>query len=159
MRLIPILILILAVLAVSCTGLPENTHIHVSGNGQTSAGDCPYGCTRVANYYWAPLHEIVLAPNQGQLTIVHEYCHAHQHWSINGGAYLAPSGIDLHDWYNTNEGIGFGWITYGLPWPWHNSAVNPIEDFAWTCSYRYTNPLYLYYISPARYNWAIANLS
>ena len=95
---------------------------------------------------------------EGQAKVQHELCHAHQHWSINGGAPLAPSDYDLESWYATSEGAGFQAAVAGLSWPWTHSAVNVLEDFAWTCADWYLDPAHLLSISPERYAWADANL-
>ena len=121
--------------------------------GCASDGTC-YGF----NFYWAPTHEAVLQNGEGQAKVQHEFCHAHQHWSINGGAPLPPSDYDLVSWYGTAEGQSFTASTSGLAWPWTHSAVNGLEDFAWTCAYWYLDPGYLQSMSAERYAWAAANL-
>jgi hypothetical protein len=95
---------------------------------------------------------------ESQLKVQHELCHAHQHWSINGGAPLEPSQYDLAPWYKTEEGSSFNSSVAGLPWPWSHSAVNTLEDFAWTCAYWYLQPADLRQMSPERYAWAASNL-
>ena len=110
------------------------------------------------NFYWAPTREVVMQAGEGELKVQHERCHAHQHWSINGGAPLAPSDYDLESWYGTTEGSSFTSAVGGLPWPWTHSAVSGLEDFAWTCAYWYVDPAYLSDASPARYAWAAENL-
>jgi hypothetical protein len=110
------------------------------------------------NFYWAPTHEVVLQLGEPEDKLQHELCHAHQHWTINGGAPLPPSDYDLESWYATDEGRSFGQAVAGLPWPWSHSAVNPLEDFAWTCAYWYVDPGYLLASSAERYTWAAANL-
>ena len=110
------------------------------------------------NFYWAPTREAVLQQNEPAIKVQHELCHAHQHWSINGGAALAPEEYDLKRWYETPEGRSFVEATRGLPWPWTQSAVNGIEDFAWTCAYWYVDPDYLRRVSPERYRWAQEHL-
>jgi hypothetical protein len=95
---------------------------------------------------------------EGPIKVQHEYCHSHQHWSINGGEPLRPSDYDLESWYGTAEGTSFTAAVAGLSWPWTHSAVNGIEDFAWTCAYWYLDAAYLQQASPDRYAWAAANL-
>jgi hypothetical protein len=90
--------------------------------------------------------------------VQHELCHAHQHWAINGGGPLDPSDYDLESWYGTSEGQSYAAAVAGLPWPWSHSAINVLEDFAWTCAYWYLDPAYLLNVSPPRYDWALANL-
>jgi hypothetical protein len=93
-----------------------------------------------------------------EIKVQHELCHAHQHWSINGGEPLEPSDYDLESWYQTDEGTSFTTAVQGLPWAWSHSAVNGLEDFAWTCAYWYLQPSDLESISPERYAWAVEHL-
>jgi hypothetical protein len=99
-----------------------------------------------------------MQPDESALKVLHEACHAHQHLSINGGAPLDPSDYDLESWYGTAEGLSYTRAVANLSWPWSNSGVNPLEDFAWTCAYWYSDASSLRSISPARYDWAAANL-
>jgi len=101
----------------------------------------------------------VLQPDQSYAKQVHETCHAHQHWSINGGAALSPSDYDLVSWYGTVEGQSFSAAVTDWPWPYAISTeVNRLEDFAESCALYYTDPARLLDISQARYNWMHANL-
>ena len=118
-----------------------------------SDGECHW-----YNFYWAPTHEAVLQQGEGQNKVQHELCHAHQHWSISGGAPLRPSDYDLESWYSTAEGASFTAMAAGLSWPWSHSAVSGLEDFAWTCAYWYLDPARLLGTSPERYQWAADNL-
>jgi hypothetical protein len=131
--------------------LPANTGVRWAGCA--SDGECLW-----YNFYWAPTREIVLQPGEGQNKVWHEYGHAHQHWSINRGEPLPPSDYDLESWYKTAEGISYVDAVSGLAWPWTHSAQSGLEDFAWTFSYWYNDPGYLLSVSPARYDWAAANL-
>lgn len=135
------------------TSLSLPSNVNVSWTGCASDGECHW-----YNFYWAPTHEIVMQPNEGPNKVWHEYGHAHQHWSINGGEPLPPSDYDLESWYETAEGISYVTAVSGLPWPWTHSAVSGLEDFAWTSGYWYNDPAYLLSVSPARYDWAAANL-
>jgi hypothetical protein len=99
-----------------------------------------------------------MLPGESQIKVLHEACHAHQHLTINGGALLDASDYDLQPWYSTDEGRSFERAVAGLSWPWTHSAVNALEDFAWTCAYWYADPAYLQSISLPRYEWATANL-
>jgi len=110
------------------------------------------------NFYWSPTHEAVLQTGEGPDRVQHELCHAHQHWTINQGAPLDPSDYDLQSWYSTPEGQSYTAAVVGLPWPWSNSAVNGIEDFAWTCAYWYLDPAFLRSASPERSDWAAQHL-
>ena len=95
---------------------------------------------------------------EGENKVQHELCHAHQHWSINGGGPLPPSDYDLESWYETAEVQSFAAASAGLPWPWTHSAVSGLEDFAWTCGYWYLDAAYLLQVSPERYAWAAEHL-
>ncbi len=111
------------------------------------------------NFYWAPTQEVVMQYGEGVIKVQHEICHAHQHWSINGGAPLLPSDYDLGSWYETTEAQSFITATAGLSWPWTHSAINSLEDFAWTCAYWYLDPEQLVTIGgQERYEWARRNL-
>jgi hypothetical protein len=135
------------------TYLPLPNGVSVAWGGCASDGTCHW-----YNFYWAPTLQIVMQAGEGQHKVQHEYCHAHQHWSINGGAPLSPSNYDLQSWYATSEGQSFAAATSGEPWPWTHSAVNGLEDFAWTCAYWYVDPGHLFEVSPARYRWAQQSL-
>jgi len=95
---------------------------------------------------------------EAQHKVQHEFCHAHQHWSISRGAPLVPSDYDLESWYSTSEGESFRSAVAGLSWPWSDSAVSGLEDFAWTCSYWYVDPAHLFEVSPERYRWVQEHL-
>lgn len=131
--------------------LPAGTT--VVWGGCASDGTCYW-----YNFYWAPTHEVVMQPGEGPHKVQHELCHAHQHWSINGGAPLPPDDYDLESWLATSEGQSFTAAVASLAWPWSHSAVSTLEDFAWTCGYWYLDPAYLLQASPERYAWAAANL-
>ena len=135
------------------TSLPMPSNVNVNWTGCASDGECHW-----FNFYWAPTHEVVMQANEGPDKVWHERCHAHQHWSINGGDPLAPSDYDLESWYNTSEGVDYARAVSGLNWPWTNSAQNTLEDFAWTCAYWYFDPAYLLSVSPERYAWATDHL-
>lgn len=127
--------------------------VAVVWGGCASDGQC-----EAFNFYWGPTHEVVMQYGEGPIKVQHEYCHSHQHWSINAGAPLRPSDYDLESWYSTAEGQGFTTAVAGLSWPWTHSAVNGLEDFAWTCAHWYLDATYLQQTSPERYAWAAANL-
>lgn len=131
--------------------LPANTTVMTGGC--TSDGFCyPY------NFYWADTHEaVVVRPEESQIKVQHELCHAHQHWSI--GRELAPSERDLAPWYATTEAQSFGAVSGN--WPWGVVSLNNglLEDFAWTCAFWYLDPDRLLRVGgPERYNWAKDNL-
>jgi hypothetical protein len=130
-----------------------HTSTRVVWGGCATDGEC-----HEYNFYWAPTREIVMLDGESSLKVLHEACHAHQHLAINGGAPLDPSDYDLESWYGTSEGGSFSRAVAGLTWPWSNSAINPLEDFAWTCAYWHSHAATLRSISPARYDWAATNL-
>lgn len=135
------------------TLLPMPSATAVVWGGCSSDDRCyPY------NFYWAPTHEVVMQAGEPSHKVQHELCHAHQHWAINGGSALSPSDYDLESWYSTAEGESYTAAVAGLAWPWSHSAVNGLEDFAWTCAYWYLDPALLLASSPERYAWAAANL-
>jgi len=141
------------------TPIPGGTYLPVPDGTTVVWGGCSSdGECHDYNFYWAPTHEVVMQNGEGEHKVQHEQCHAHQHWSINGGAPLAPSDYDLESWYSTAEGQSFAAAVAGLPWVWSHSAVNGLEDFAWTCAYWYYDPAYLLEASLERYDWAAANL-
>jgi hypothetical protein len=133
--------------------VPDGTT--VVWGGCASDGTCYW-----YNFYWAPTHEVVMQAGEGQHKVQHELCHAHQHSSINGGAPLDPSDYDLESWYASAEGQSFSAAVASASggWPWIQSAVSGLEDFAWTCGYWYFDPAYLLQMSPERYDWAAAHL-
>ena len=135
--------------------LPAGTRVVRDGVGVgcSSDGQCFYN-----NFYWAPTHEAVVLKNEGEHKVLHELCHAHQHSEINEGASLEPTDYDLGPWYETVEGQNFINAVGNLPWPWEQSAINTLEDFAWTCAYWFFDPDYLADLSPERYEWAAENL-
>jgi hypothetical protein len=135
------------------TSLPLPDGTSVVWGGCASDGECHW-----YNFYWAPTHEVVMQQGEGRNKVQHEFCHAHQHWSISRGAPLVPSDYDLESWYSTPEGESFRAAVASLGWPWSHSAVNGLEDFAWTCTYWYLDPAHLLEVSPERYRWAQENL-
>ena len=115
-----------------------------------------YGCSINTNYYDAGSHEVVLqGADEPYRKVVHEYLHAHQHWTINGGATLAPSAYDLAGWYGTAEGVAF-MAAVGVPdpWPWPTeSYATGIEAFATSGSLWYTDVSRLRVDCPVCYSW------
>ncbi len=136
----------------SALQLPEGTSV-IRG-ACTSDGEC-----RESNFYWAPTHEAIVQVNEGETVVQHELCHAHQHWAVNGGAYLGPTGHSLSRWYSTPEGLSFRAMAEGLSWPWSQSHTTDGEDFAWTCANWYVDPDRLLQVGgPERYQWAQEHL-
>lgn len=130
--------------------LPPGTTVNRSGCA--SDGHCEW-----FNFWWHPTSEAVVQPGEPRLKEVHELCHGHQDWSI--GRPLALSELDLRPWYSTVEGQSFMAAVDGLPFPWAHSAVNGLEDFAWTCANWFLNPARLVTAGgQARYRWAKENL-
>ncbi len=138
----------------------DSTALPLPPDTRTVLGGCASdGACQWYNFYWAPTQEVVMQFGEGAIKVQHEMCHAHQHWSINGGAPLSPSDYDLESWYITAEGQSFITATAGLSWPWAHSAINSLEDFAWTCAYWYLDPEQLIDVGgQERYKWARRNL-
>lgn len=141
------------------TPVPGGTKLPVPQDTRVVWGGCASDgkCLRY-NFYWAPTREAVLQHGEPPHKVQHELCHAHQHWTINRGAPLAPSDYDLESWYATWQGWSFVATVAKLPWPWSHSSVNGIEDFAWTCAFWYVDPAHLLKVSPERYRWAERHL-
>lgn len=133
----------------SAMQMPSDTTVNDSGCA--SDGECHW-----FNFYWSRTHEVVLQGQEPTIRLVHEMCHAHQHWSINGGA---DTSADLSAWYTTNEGESYTAAATGWPYPYEFTTVhNPLEDFAEACALYHVDPARLLDISPARYDWMRANL-
>jgi hypothetical protein len=131
--------------------LPVPPGTSVNSSGCASDGFCTW-----YNFYWSPTHEVVMQGEEPWVRVVHERCHAHQHWSINGGD---PTREDLSAWYGTEEAASFGAAATGWPYPYaFTTANNLLEDFAEACALWYTDPVALQDISPSRLDWMAANL-
>lgn len=155
-RLLRMLGLACSLAATACMNLPEGVHIHVTDSGCTTEMDCPYG--RPGNFYWAPLRQVVVMPGQGERTVMHELCHAHQHQVILEELGREPA-LDLREWYGTSEGQSFSALAaeHPPPWAWL-SALTPLEDFANTCALWNVDPDELRKRDPARWEWMKENL-
>jgi len=160
-------LLALAVLAalVSSACIPTGVHVFVSPNGCLSTGYCPAldanspGGTRPANYYWAPLREIVVKPDSHVTVIIHEFCHAHQHQVVLAELGIEPD-TDLHQWYDTTEARRFNDVvrdTWPRPWSDLSNPTN-IEDFATSCMVWFYEPDFLWDLSPERAAFMEADL-
>ena len=125
---------------------------------RTDGCSVSYGCTLAYNYYDAGSREIVLQGEQLHRKVVHEYLHAHQHWSI--GRELSPAEYDLQSWTSTDEGVSFiAVVGVPTPWPWPTeSYATSIEAFAVVGSYWYTDPAQLQQDCPVCYDWAKEHL-
>lgn len=162
-----------ALIFTGCLSLPDGLHVYETTDGCTSTGFCPYGGESSANYYYAPLREIVISPGQGKLTLFHEGCHAHQHQVILDEIGREPT-LDMREWIDTAEGQSFitttGWTADGgldpygptflpneTPWAWL-SHQSPVEDFANTCALWLAEPEELRHRDPLRYAWAERHL-
>ena len=140
--------------SISQLGLPDGLSTRYDGCSPT------YGCSVRYNYYDAGSHEVVLVDtSQSDLRRIHETCHAHQHWSINGGLPLALADYDLGSWYGTAEATSYEAIAgHDWPWPTEFSYQSVLEDFAEACAWWYVRPSELYTLSLARYEWMRSNL-
>lgn len=112
---------------------------------------CPYGAQR-ANFYSPSRRTILVAEGQRASTVQHEWCHAHQHYTVLQELGREP-GEDLSEWYQTREGAFWVEQTGSLPFGWERlSAPTPLETFATVCGYYYTNPEALRSADPARFD-------
>lgn len=129
--------------------VPANTKVNTSGCA--SDGECHW-----YNFYWAPTHEIVTQGQQPEIRVMHERCHAHQHWVINGGE---PTENNLSTWYSTAEAISYKAIAGGWPYSYEfTTKHNLLEDFAEACALYYLDEGLLQSISDSRYEWMRENL-
>lgn len=181
-RLLPLIVGLLATLLMACTlPLPPGTTTQIPptpiAGGDFAALQLPpdttvnrTGCAsdgycdaRGVNFYWAPTHEVVLVNERQSIHAeTHEHLHAHQHWTINGGAPLPPSGYDLHAWYTSEQGKSF-MAEVGIPdilWSSNScrSAQNGIESFACVGQLWYNNPAKLHELCPVCYDWTVSSL-
>lgn len=131
--------------------VPAGVTITVTDTGCTAGGFCPYGYGVRSNFYSTHYRTIVVALNQWPSTVMHEWCHAHQHEAVIWYLGREPQ-LDLADWYQTHE-YGAWWYFVKTPTPsaWRLSAPTPLEDWATACGWYFTNPGYLWSVSPERY--------
>jgi len=133
------------------SAMPMPPDTTVTDAGCASDGECHW-----YNFYWSRTHEVVLQGEEPTIRRVHEMCHAHQHWSINGGAATRE---DLSAWYATGEGTSYAAAATGWPYPYEfTTAHNSLEDFAEACALYHVDPARLLDLSPARYDWMRASL-
>lgn len=75
------------------------------------------------------------------------------------GARASQRGRPVCLRHGTSEGQSFTAAVDGLPFPWTHSAINGLEDFAWTCAFWYLDPERLVTVGgQARYDWVRRNL-
>lgn len=144
-------------------------------DGRTSSGWSPYG--RAANFYsnYEGKNEIVLAPDQGTFTVLHELGHAYQLRATEPGrnahVLLDP---EMRDFMATT-----GWrllssdaevlaatepyevrLAYEGPPVWDSvSRDDPLEDYANSFALFFLDPGRLQQLSPARYQWMLRALA
>jgi hypothetical protein len=143
--LAPLVVIVLALMASGCTviGADQVKTITVDAGGCDSHGVCIYGGH--ANYYEQETGEVVLIPNQGIFTWLHETCHA---WR---GRLCPADDMSLDYWASTPEGKAFP--TSPSPWSFL-SQDNKLEDAANTCAQWQLDPAKLQAMSYERYQWA-----
>jgi len=138
-----------AVLLAGCMSLPDGVHVHRTDTGCTSTNVCPFG-KHSANYYYAPLREVVVHTQAGSIVVLHELCHAHQHAVILEELGQEPT-LDLREWYDTSEGQDWeGRFPVGTVWTW---GPTPLEDFANSCALYNLDKASLQQLDLERYNW------
>ena len=143
--LAPLVVIVLALMSSGCTviGAAQVKTITIDAGGCDSHGVCTYGGH--ANYYEQATGEVVLVPNQGDFTRLHEFCHAWQ------GRLCPASDMAIDCWKDTPEGKAFP----DTPSPWtFLSQDNKLEDAANTCAQWQLDPAKLESLSPERYDWA-----
>ncbi len=102
-----------------------------------------------------------MLPGSSPFAVQHELCHAHQHWTINGGEDLLfdpddpvnGGEVGLLQWKQTEESVSYAQAIMGLPPIVPHPFPSLLEDFASACAYWYTDPVYLYEVSPERHAW------
>lgn len=143
--------------------------INVNTEGRTSSGKQPYG--GAANFFSTNegRNELVLYPQQGVITILHELGHAYNLRRIPAGSYaLALLDPEMQGFLAIS-----GWrvlstpqqvaqmrdpsqvaMAYDGPEIWTSlSRDDPLEDFANSFAYFFGAPETLKQLSPVRYQW------
>lgn len=130
--------------------LPEG--VTVRYGGCTSDGVC---FDRI-NYYWAGTREVVLWNEQQPAEVrAHEFCHAHQHWTIVNEGMSLGGDYAFVRWAETAEGRSYAAAIAGT----EMIGPNLVEDFAMVCADWYTDKDRLVADRGwERYGWAKANL-
>lgn len=149
--------------------------INVNSEGRTLGGRQPYGAA--ANFFSTNegRNELVLFPQQGTLTVLHELGHAFNLRNIPAGSYaqvmldqemqsfLAVAGWQILTPAETLKGLKDQAkieFRYGGPVIWPNpSREDPLEDFANSFAYYFAAPETLRQLSPERYQWFASLMS
>ena len=137
-----------AVAGAACTAIGGEyvQRVTLSATGCNAEGDCPY--STLANYWYQPTHEIVIAsdqdPDYNLMVLFHEACHA---WE---GRRCADDDIDLVCWLDSPEALAFP----TTPSPWPGLYDTTLEDAAETCAEWQLDADGLKALSPERYEWA-----
>ena len=150
-------------------------HILSNHDGQTLSGDAPY--SRGGNFYSSndARNELVLLPDQGTLTVLHEFGHAYQMRLAPPGRYawvffqeemrdfmratgwrLLSSDAEVAAAYDQTE-LSFA---YDGPEVWsYLSRDDPLEDYANSFALFFYDPESLRQRSPARYDWFLRHVA
>ncbi len=138
-------------------------------DGQTSSGWSPYG--RAANFYsnYEGKNEVVLAPDQGTFTVLHELGHAYQLRGTEPGrnahVLLQPEMRDfmaVTGWHvlSTDAQVQADSEPYQVQFAYDGAAVwttvsraDPLEDYANSFAMYFFDPAQLQQLSPVRYAW------
>jgi hypothetical protein len=144
-------------------------HILCNAEARTLSGTSVY--SHGANFYSSNegRNEIVLYPNQGTLTVLHELGHAYQLRLVPPGKYAwAFFQDEMRDfmratgWHllNTDAEVAAALdqtelsFSYGGPQVWQSmSNPDPLEDYANTFALFFYDPERLRQLSPVRYDW------
>jgi hypothetical protein len=140
-----LVLLCASLLGAGCMSLPRGTHIFVSDDGCAGDGFCPSKDAHHCNFYYAPTREIVVAPGQSCRSLMHEFCHAHQHETILEETGREPSDLTLKEWYDATEAAAYAPVVAAHPHPddWQLTADTLLEDFAEACGrYMARDPRY-----------------
>lgn len=144
-------------------------------DGRTSTGWSPYG--RASNFYsnYEGMNEIVLAPDQGAFTVLHELGHAYQLRNTEPGKnarvvlqpemqdFLAATGWHL---LSSEADVLAASEPYQLAFSYDGAHVwdtisrqDPLEDYANSFAMYFLDPVQLQQLSLVRYDWAQRNIA
>ncbi len=150
-------------------------HILSNNEGRTLSGDAPY--SEGGNFYSTNdgRNELVLLPDQGTLTVLHELGHAYQMRLVPPGRYawvlfqeemrdfmratgwrLLSSDAEVAAAHDQTE-LRFA---HDGPGVWsYLSRDDPIEDYANSFALFFYDPESLRQLSPVRYDWFLRNVA
>lgn len=150
-------------------------HVLSNPDGTTLSGDAPY--SQGGNFYSNNdgRNEVVLLPDQGTLTVLHELGHAYQMRLVPPGRYawvffqeemrafmratgwrLLSSDAEVAAAHDQTE-LRFA---YDGPQVWtYVSRNDPVEDYANSFALFFYDPEALRELSPARYDWFLRHVA